>query len=136
MAYEIPGFGHSLRADVDMSAIATWQFSAVWLNVATAQGAGTGNGLAVISGQGALTTPPLGVLQNNPQQGEAGEVMITGITKVIYGATIALGTLLAANSAGALVPAATGTWCIGQALESGTAGDIATMLFRGPYKLP
>lgn len=136
MGYEVPRLGLSFRADVDMSTIAVWQYAAVWLGPAINIPAGTGTGNATVQAQGSLTTPPIGVLQNNPVQGSAAEVMVTGVTKAIAGGTIAVGQLVTANASGAFVVAATGNYVVGQALESAATGDITTVLLRSVYKLP
>lgn len=85
------------------------------------------------------------VLQDNPAAaGRAGTYALVGITKVVYGGTIAAGDYLASNGSGAAVTAANtvtptggsyaagtaGQHIIGQALVAGVAGDIGRMIIR------
>src|SRR5258708_18839 len=119
MAYEIPNFYVGvLPADVDMSLESSWQFSGVC--VGPAQNViGTGTGGAALVSPSTVSTPILGVLQNNPIAGEAGQVMEHGVSKAILGATVTIGAILKVTTAGAFVPATTGTYGVAQALESG-----------------
>lgn len=134
MAYEIPDFYVGvLPADIDMSAQSNpsedpqYQFTGVcvWTAV-SCQGAGVG-GAAIIP-PGSTSTPIIGILQNNPQLGEAGSVLVQGVSKCLSAFTGSIGQLVAVNSAGALVAATTGTYAIGQLLESCVSGDITTVL--------
>lgn len=129
MAYEQPGFRIGfLAADVDMSTKATWQFAPVWLGPA-ANIVGHGSGGAALVAKGSLTGPPLGILQNNPVVGEAGLVVVSGVSKYLAGGTIAIGDPLGWNSGGtALIKALSTFYAIGSALESAVTGDISTLL--------
>lgn len=129
MAYESPGFRIGwLAADVDMSAIATWQFAPVWLGPA-ANTAGFGVGNAALVAIGSLLGPPLGILQNNPIQGEAGLVICNGVSKVKAGGTWAVGDPLGWNAGGtALIKALSTKFAIGTALENAVVGDISSAL--------
>jgi hypothetical protein len=131
MAYEQPGILVGfLMADVDMSTKATWQFAPVWLAAASNIN-GTGVGGAALVAKGSLTTPPIGILQNNPVQGEPGTVIVSGVSKFIAGGTIAVGDVLTWKSDGtALIKATTGTVGVGRALSSAVSGDIATVLLQ------
>jgi hypothetical protein len=119
-AYEIPDFYIGLlEANVDMSVESTWQYTGV--NVGAASGAG-------LLGTAALIAPVssgvaiLGVLQNNPQLGEAGAVMAAGVSKVKAGGTFAIGDILMVNSSGAFVLATTGKFGVARALQAGSSG--------------
>lgn len=70
-----------------------------------------------------------GVLQNKPKSGEAANVMTVGETKAVLAATASVtrGDLMEVTSAGAFITATSGHKAVGEALESGVAGDIRTM---------
>lgn len=128
MAYECPGFRVGwLAADVDMSA-ATWEFAPVWV-AAAANTAGYGVGNAALVAMGALTRPPLGVLQAPVIQGEAGLVIVTGVSKVRAGGTWAIGDPIGWNAGGtAWIKALTTKFAVGIALENAVSGDYSTVL--------
>ena len=131
MAYEIPNLRVGLYpADIDMSAVTTYQYTAVWLGAA-ANGKGTGKGLASLQTKGSKITGPIGVLQNNPLQGEAGELITSGITKARAGGTFTVGDNLTVNSSGLFVIAATGNLIVGKALESAVSGEVCAVLLGG-----
>lgn len=143
MAYEIPGFVlGTLEANIDMSATSqtpgsdselyTYQYTPV--NVAAATGAGLLGPAAVIA-IAASGDPAIGILQNNPQLGEAAAIMTSGVTKVKAAGTIAIGDKLAAVPQGGVVTALTGYYVIGRALESAVPGDYFTMLLERDGKV-
>lgn len=136
MAYEQPfDYIGLLPANVDMSAEATWQFAPVSVGAASGsvEGTGTGGAALVAGSNGGLS---LGILQNNPSQGEAGTVMVLGISKAKIGTGgAALNQELMDSGSQTLIPATTGHYVIATALETAVAGDIATVLLRGPYKI-
>jgi len=72
----------------------------------------------------------IGVIQNNPESGEQCSIMLLGISFVIAGEAIDIGTMLTAKSDGKAEEAdAAGEWVIGYALESAAAdGDQIMML--------
>ena len=81
-----------------------------------------------VSGAGAKA---VGVLQTDPgAQGRAGEVCISGVTKVVAGGTIAAGAQVASNASGEAVAASTGNIVLGTALEAADSGDIIPMIFN------
>jgi Uncharacterized conserved protein (DUF2190) len=132
MAYEIPSFYVGvLPADIDMSAEVgeyyTYQYRGVCVYTAVStQGTGIG-GAALIPPSGA-STPIIGVLQNNPQQGEAGQVMVQGVSKAQAAASFSIGTLLMVNSSGQFLAATSTNFAVAQALENANSGDITTVL--------
>jgi Uncharacterized conserved protein (DUF2190) len=132
MSYEIPSFLVGVfPADVNMSTLTgnTYPFQYTGVCVYTAistQGAGIG-GAAIIP-PSAASTPMIGVLQNAPQQGEAGTVMIGGVTKAVAGGSFSIGALLMVNSSGQFVLATSGNYAVAQALETAVSGDITTVL--------
>lgn len=74
---------------------------------------------------------PLGVLQNDPIQGEAATVAInTSTTKVVAGGNIALDAEVATDNQGRAVTAAAGNAIVGTAQIAGAAGDIITVLLQ------
>lgn len=91
------------------------------------------------SGQLALTgahADPTGVLQNKPDAaGKAGTVAVAGVTKIVCGATVTKGGLVALDAAGKAVDAASNDIVIGEALETGASGRVISMLIkmRGRY---
>lgn len=138
MGYEQPLMRLGLYpADVDLSGLTgnyyNYQFAPIWLGTA-ANIQGTGLGGAALQLIGTNTTPPLGILQNNPIQGEAGLVLpigCGGITKAKIAGTCAIGNVLTWNAGGTgLVAAASGSgkFGIAIALETGSAGDISAVL--------
>lgn len=143
MAYEIPDFYVGIfPADIDMSGTvqdgqptdSVFQYSVVVVRQAQ-NTEGYGFGGAAIAPAPSAGVPALGVLQNNPQLGEAGSVMSEGVSKAQCNATVAIGDLLmagAALSSGAipLIPATSGHYAIAQALETGAAGVLITVYLR------
>jgi hypothetical protein len=123
-AFEIPSFYVGvLEANVDMSSEATWQFTVV--DVAPATGTG-------LLGEAALVAPAsgaagFGILQNNPQLGEAGNVMCLGVSKAKAGGTFAAGDLLMTNGSGFLVAVTTGNFAIAKALQAGASGNVVAV---------
>lgn len=72
----------------------------------------------------------LGVLQNNPASGQAATIAVGGITKVLAGATVAIGEQLATTSAGKAAPATGGQVILGEAMSGGGDGVLISMLWR------
>lgn len=128
MAYEIPNFYlGDLPADIDMSTEATFQFSGVCVYTALST-TGAGVGGAALCAPSAASSPIIGVLQNNPRKGEAGTVMVQGVTKGLAGGAISIGDLLMVNSSGQFVRATSTNFAVGQALEQAVSGDICAVL--------
>lgn len=82
---------------------------------------------AVLAGAGEVAA---GVLQSDPESGQAGAVDIGGITKVEAAGAITIGALVASNAAGEAVAATTGDYALGTALETGADGTVISMLFQ------
>lgn len=85
MAWEIPVHDISLPAGVDLSAS---QYYIVGVN---------SSGQVVLAGAGAMA---IGVLQNKPKLGESAQVRTLGESKVVAGAAINPGQLVAADATG------------------------------------
>jgi len=63
--------------------------------------------------------------------GQHVDVIRSGVTPVLYGAAIARGAALTANSSGAAIPAKANDQIIGYAEISGSAGDIGSIAAMG-----
>jgi hypothetical protein len=118
-SYELPGFKFSLEAGADLSSS---QFRFVKLD---------SEGKAVVCA--AITDKPVGVLQNDPGDGEEAEIMATGVTKLSADASVAIGDELgtSADGQGDVIVSGTATtvFKVGQALQAaGAAGVIFAAL--------
>lgn len=74
---------------------------------------------------------PSGVLQNNPNSGQACSIAYMGHSKVVAGAAIAARELITTNGSGKAVEATSGDIVIGRAIEAAGAENdvIGVMLF-------
>lgn len=122
MAYEIAGFSFSLPAAADLS---THQYKFVTVN---------GSGQAALSTLGAASA---GVLQDDPDAvGRAGYVMSDGISQVVAGAPVPVGSLVASDANGKAKVAASGEYVHGVALTAATADlQVISVLLKGQGKL-
>ena len=78
----------------------------------------------------------IGVLQNKPNTAQAAAVTFAGSSKVVAGAAIAAGALIASDINGAAVAASAGNYIIGIALNAaGGAGELISVLLRPGGKL-
>jgi large exoprotein involved in heme utilization and adhesion len=112
MAWELSLFDVSFEAGEDLSEA---QFLAVALN---------SHGKVV---KAKSNTLPIGVLQDNPKEGQAANVRMLGISKVVAGGAFAIGDVLTADDDGRLIAASTGDYPIGLALEAAAqAGQVVT----------
>lgn len=82
----------------------------------------------------AITDVPIGVLQNTPKSGQAAEVTIFGITKVVAGGNLVAGNIISVSTGSKAVAvtrgSATTTTVLGQAIEAGGADEIVTMFLN------
>ena len=113
MAVELPVFNTpGLVAGADLSAK---QYHFVKLN-------GTGTQVVACNG---VTDKPIGVLQNKPTSGQAAEVMMLGISKVVGDANLAIDDLIGTSADGqaaAYVPGTDTTkYVVGRVLTENTA---------------
>lgn len=117
MAYQRPGeklSSHAAGADLTGS-----QFLAVDVSAEGEVDAATAD------------TAVVGVLQNNPNVGEAAEVMTTGETKAIAGAAILVGVEVEVEAGGKFITQSAGVKK-GVALSAaGADGDLITVLLQG-----
>ncbi len=81
--------------------------------------------LASVAGQQII-----GVLRNEPESGEACEIVESGIAKVIAGGTVVRGDRLSVDANGAFVAASGSGSICGVALESAASGAIFSMLLE------
>lgn len=148
MSYEIPDFYVGIfPADIDMSGTsnsfpggnpAIFQYTAVDIRVAqNTSGYGAGN--VAIAPPPSAGVPVLGLVQNNPQLGEAAQVMSEGVSKALIGGNVFVNSQLMAaapNGSGAcpLIVATSGNYIIAKALESGVSGDIIAVYLRNQGK--
>ena len=114
MAYQIPVLDVTFTA---MSDLRTKQFCFVALL--------DDNSVELPS---ATTEVTVGVLQNKPNAGEAASVRILGLSKIILGATIAPGAVLATTAAGQAQTAVATQSPGALACEQGNANEIVTAI--------
>jgi hypothetical protein len=84
-------------------------------------------------GQGVLA---LGVLENEPESGQAAEVAVQGRAKIKSASTFNAGVeITVAGTAGTIEAAASGDYVVGIALEaSAEAGQLVACLLTGQYQ--
>jgi hypothetical protein len=88
-----------------------------------------GDGLLAISGDGAAS---VGVVTEEAASGYAATYQFGGIAKVILGATVDEGALVASDSAGKGITATTGEYAIGVCRKGGAANSIGEVLLTFP----
>lgn len=118
MAYEIPGHSITLEASTDMS---TYQYRFV---------VGNGNNTIALAGDGVAVT---GVLQNKPTEGQAGSVVVDGVSKVkAHGSTVSAGDIIASSTVGMVKALEAGDYAVGRVLHgsSGSTGRVLTVLLQ------
>lgn len=81
--------------------------------------------LASVAGQQII-----GILRNEPEAGEACEIVVEGVAKAIAGGTIVRGDRLSVASTGALVASTGAGAIVGVALESAASGAIFSVLLQ------
>lgn len=80
----------------------------------------TATGIALA---GAASVDFLGILQDDPDIGEAGTVKVRDVSKAKAGAAIAAGARLTTDATGRLITAAATNPIVGRALEAAAAAD-------------
>lgn len=92
------------------------------------------SGAGTVDVTAAITDKTIGVLQNTPKSGQAAEVVVFGITKVVADGILAAGNLIGTSGDAQADAIAAGTdttvYVVGQALETAAAGDTTTMFFN------
>jgi hypothetical protein len=89
------------------------------------------SGTGVVS-TAAATDAPIGVLLNDPKEGETAAVAVSGVVKLKASAAIVAGVLVGTTSTGTAVTLSAGTdttkYILGRAITAaGAAGDIITV---------
>jgi predicted RecA/RadA family phage recombinase len=130
-AYEQPLFKVGLYpSDDDRTTIATNQFYGVMLgNAKNVAGTGKGNAAIVYP---TANGPIFGVLQNNPMQGEAAELIAEGITKARASGAFSVGDLLMVDAHGAFLKSdgASSTTVVAMAVMDADAGDVVSIRLK------
>jgi len=76
----------------------------------------------------ATTQVPAGVLQNDPESGQAAAVAIAGISKVVAGGTVTAGYVVTCDNEGRVVNATAGGYEVGIAWTGASnAGELCTI---------
>ena len=85
---------------------------------------------------------PIGILQNDPADGEHADIAYEGVCKAEYGGTITEGDTLACNNTGELIQddevadgSAMDLHHIATALEGGADGDFRLVLLHAPVRI-
>lgn len=71
-----------------------------------------------------------GILQNNPNEDEAGSVMYSGLSPAMLGGTVTPGQELASDASGHLVVAGSEAHVVAIATEGGSSGEEITVIVR------
>lgn len=112
MAYQVPGFRINIISGADLT---TKKFRFVKVNA---------DAKAVLAG---ADENAVGVLQDEAVLGEATNIMVSGITKVVAGGAVTAGSNISSDANGEAVTAGAGA-ILGIALESAGAGEMCTLL--------
>ena len=128
MGYEQPLFKVGLfPSDDDRSNDIANQFYGVDIGVAkNVVGTNQGNAAIVMPTAGGRI---IGVLQNNPIQGEACELTSAGICKAKATGTFSVGDELSIDAQGGFVKASNGT-VVAIALEQAVTGDVTSVFLK------
>lgn len=77
----------------------------------------------VLAGAGVFALP----LQDKPNTGQNATVGVAGVSKVVYGAAVAVGAKLASDANGKAITATAGQTVIGTARVAGANNDVGSM---------
>ena len=114
MAYEIPGFKLTL---ITAASFASNQYRFAKLD---------SNGKVIVGTAGASS---IGVVQNKPASGEAAEIMLDGVSKVVAGGAISAGVSITSDSTGRAVTVGGSDSISGYALTAAQgAGELIPVL--------
>ena len=120
---------------------ATNQFFIVALSTSLATGASGLPQVILCASATEGVNGAIGVLQDTPKQGQAANVRLLGISKVVAttSAAVTFGSLVTCNAAGyAMVADTTGQQVLGRCIAASTtlvSGAVAEILMTGPYGL-
>ncbi len=118
MSWGDDGLAHHLTAHTAASSGTAWQYYLVKKSAATT--------FTIAAAAGEVV---LGVLQNDPASGGAGDIQVSGFSKVVYGGTVTMGDKLTTDASGrAVTSTKNGDHIVGRAMVSGVVSDIGTML--------
>lgn len=131
MAWDSPDFKcPGLTAAADLS---TKQFYCVRKNA-------TAKEVALCSTEGETV---FGVLYNKPTSGEAAEVVLSGVAKVLVGTALTSGDFWGTDSAGKAIPISVGQtgqdigqYAAGQVIVGAAAGEYATVTIGNGFRVP
>lgn len=115
MASFSPGFKSTMIAGADLS---THQHKFVKASGAT----------AVLCGSGERG---IGVLQNDPADTQAGEIMHDGISKVVFGATVAAGVEIMSDGSGRAIAATATNRALGETRSGADINEVGSVLLYG-----
>jgi len=89
----------------------------------------------ICAGTSCGVTHAMGVLQNDPDTGEAAIVRVLGVSKIIASDAIAVNAAITSTTAGLAVTATSGTWVIGRAESASTAANqvISARIWGGGF---
>ena len=105
----------SFTAATDLSA---WQHKPVKV---------AGNG--TVEAADADNDPSMGILQNDPTAGQAAIVCVAGISKAVFGATLAAGAIVENQAtSGELIANTTGGYAIGIVIRGAGDGETGSIL--------
>ena len=77
----------------------------------------------------------LGVMQNNPDVGEAMTIAVAGLSKVVAGAAITANDIIMSNASGRAITVTSGKIACGRALEAaGADSDVVTAMLFHPVR--
>lgn len=118
-----------LQSDDDRSVVALNQFFGVNIGVAA-------NIPTKLQGNPAVVKPSaggsfFGILQNNPMQGEACELIRKGTSQAYAGGSFSVGDSLKLDANGAFIKGASGDAIVAIAVEQAVLGDITTVYITG-----
>jgi len=148
MAYEQNPYAIKVTMVADASAASgtstsvALQSQFTFVKIASASITGANESGSVATAVSAATDRPLGVLQNQPRawfsaasalEGVSeSEITISGVTKVVAGGSISVGSVIGTSATGTAVAIVPGTdttkYILGTALTAGVSGDIITVV--------
>lgn len=130
-AWEIPGFSFSLPSNTDQSSESTNLFTPVIAVAASGAGINTDTAVAPVAATGDQI---IGIIQNNPMLGEAADIVMNGISKVLCKDVVSINQKVMACPAGGIIVCTTGKFAIGIALDNGAAGQYIPVLLTNMGK--
>lgn len=76
-----------------------------------------------------------GVLSNDPAAGQAGRLVIAGLTRVLAGATVVAGAYVTCSTTGTAETAASGDFVCGRCVVGGDSGELLEVLLGSRHIL-